>query len=87
METIAELMPPTGKKRKNASTTLDPELLELFTKFVDAAAGVSGLHISGTSSALARIIETARDLGWLDDVEQFKRVHLAALAKPYVPKK
>jgi hypothetical protein len=86
METIAELMPGTGKKRKNASTTLDPELRELFAQFVEACEGVSGLHITGESSAIARIIETARDLGWLQNVEHFKQVHLAALAKPYKPK-
>lgn len=84
MQILSELMGETDDKlRKNVSGTVTPELHAKLEAFMEAAKGLEGLHVRGMSSAVARLLETAELLGWIDDAENFRRVYLAALAKSY----
>jgi hypothetical protein len=79
---LEDLMGETDDKtRHTIHSTVTPELEAKLKKLAKEAKGVEGLHIRGTSSAIARVIETADMLGWLDSVDAMQRIYLAAVTK------
>lgn len=69
------------KVRQTVHSTVTPDLEAKLKKLAKEAKGVEGLHVAGMSSMIARVLETADMLGWLDSVDAMQRIYLAAITK------
>jgi hypothetical protein len=83
MQLLSPLMTDAeDQNRRPIHSTVTPELEAKLVKLSKDARRVPVLQVRSLSAAIARILETADMLGWLDDPEVLREAYVAASAKP-----